>query len=231
MSSPARTIAEPPVTLSESSDSEDSDDIVVRSSEGTVDLRNYKRFAISGDNMNCFFMTAFVVATLNGEPLGGGEELAAQLRAGRRPIDLEKEGLKVRATIVAYLRDHKKRPIPPHLITSSRPPSKRRPLPTWEKLYQALRDEDDLTEFETYVDRMSQSGCWGGDFEKRVVWAMGHKETAPAPPGGQTWVYRVLKTAQRLVATGDRGGGGGGSLAVIWLGLESLAVYTAVCGP
>ncbi|GAQ77555.1 hypothetical protein KFL_000010040 [Klebsormidium nitens] len=177
MSSPARSIAEPPVTLSESSDSEDSDDIVVRSSEGTVDLRNYKRFAISGDNMNCFFMTAFVVATLNGEPLGGGEELAAQLRAGRLPIDLEKEGLKVRATIVAYLRDHKNRPIPPQLITSSRPPSKRRPLPTWEKLYQALRDEDDLTEFDTYVDRMSRSGCWGGDFEQRVVWAMGHKVT------------------------------------------------------
>lgn len=120
--------------------------------------------------MNCFFMTAYVSATMNGNPLGGGGDVAAFIRAGGRPSNLEEEGLRVRAAVVNFLQEHKTQPIPREIITG-RVGEQRLPWPTWEGLYHQLTEPDNS--FDDYVRLMSKSGVWGTAFEQRVLYAMG----------------------------------------------------------
>lgn len=144
-----------------------------------VDLSEYTLFTISGARWNCFFMTAFVTATLNGEPLGGGDAWAYIIRSvgsGEKTDDLkenlEAEGLKVRQRVVEFLRGHKSYPVPAHFRSGRKGPQRRAQY-TWEDMFHALRSPEES--FDGYVDWMSQSGCWGSDFEQRVLVELGQK--------------------------------------------------------
>lgn len=136
-----------------------------------MDLSGYTEYAISGENDNCFFMAAYVAATLNGDPLGGGEEEAALIRSGEHPTDLEEKGLRVRGAIVEWLKTHKTEIIPAHFISGRKGPRKRPPTLTWEGLFHALKSPQHS--FDDHLAAMSRSGKWGTDFEQRALLAMG----------------------------------------------------------
>jgi hypothetical protein len=135
------------------------------------DLRAYKTLLISGVENNCFFMAVFVSATIRGEPLGGdAAKLASEFQSGRLPENMEEEGLRVRAAVVEFMKANQKELLP----TLMQPRSRKL---TWENLYNELYGKEKGKRYEKYMEEMSKSGVWGGSFEMRALWAMGHKVT------------------------------------------------------
>jgi hypothetical protein len=134
------------------------------------DLEEYKTLLISGDENNCFFMAVFVSATIRGEPLGGdAAELASEFQSGRLLENMEEEGLRVRAAVVEFMRANQQELLPASMQPRSR-------TLTWENPYNLQYGEKGKS-YEQYVESMSRSRVWGGPFQMRVLWAMGHKVT------------------------------------------------------
>jgi hypothetical protein len=117
-------------------------------------------------------MAAYVSATLNGEPLGGDERVAAMLRNGTLPEDIEAERLRVRASVVKFLEDNKDRPTPEGMMTKKE--RSKHAIPTWKEFYTERVVRKERT-YEEHVAKMGESGTWGSDFEQRALWEMGHK--------------------------------------------------------
>lgn len=83
------------------------------------DLSAYRTLLISGEENNCFFMAAFVSATMRQEPLGGPDaSLRTALVLGRLPENIEEEGLRVRNAVVEFLRTNQEEIVPLQLQPS-----------------------------------------------------------------------------------------------------------------
>ena len=129
------------------------------------DLSAYRTLPISGAQNNCFFMAAFVSATIRQEPLGGDASWATAIVSGCLPENLEEEGLRVRNAVVRFLQANQTQLVPGGGKL------------TWEKLYDEWYGKEKGRTYAQHVDGMSKSGVWGTSFEQRVLWAMGHKLT------------------------------------------------------
>ena len=134
------------------------------------DLSAYRTLPISGDENNCFFMAAFVSATIRQEPLGGDASLATAFDSGRLPKNIEEEGLRVRSAVVDFLRENENGTVPQSLQPSGA-------TLTWGQLYDEQYGKETGRAYAQHVDKMSRSGVWGTSFEQKVLCAMGHKLT------------------------------------------------------